>query len=602
MCDSTTLRRLLIAVFLIATPNTPRYCSSSAGCITNRAIPSPARSKPLSIWSNQSARVCASHELADRLHTNTSADNSDAQSWYLLGRCYMSQQKYSKAYEAYQQAVYRDGRNPTFWCSIGVLYYQINQYRDALDAYSRAIRLNPYISEVWYDLGTLVCAPSPRGALSLLIVEQYESCNNQTNDALDAYQRAADLDSGNVHIKARLQLLRSNQATGIPTQQAAPAPQDVHPQHYQNPGVGAPPGPQWGPAPGQGPPNQAHPPPTADWNRRLAAIENPQAQPPNPYDQRDPIRGPPPPPPGRQPSPRQEQHMRQPYQDHRQGPPPRRSPGLAHTAPTYPGQSLPQPAPLQPQQVPQQPTRITNPNFSSAGLATPPAGGHGGPIPPPGRGLSPPPEIRPIADKMQSPSANMPGFPDRNPGFGQQPPIMNAPPTAALAAAEAAAQRDRDDRPPTGFKRGPDPEDEYKGSNKKPANGDNRGRLEDNGYRRESPTNRPPSPQRRSSSEARREQANQAYHPSEAAHHPPPALPAVHQQAESQQQPGGPPQHTLPPMNDASRPEEKPEIRESAARKMEMDEDYDNDGAEEKKLRTSPRQAMVNGGAKQEPQ
>lgn len=88
--------------------------------------------------------------------TNMRQDNTDAQSWYLLGRCYMSQQKYSKAYEAYQQAVYRDGRNPTFWCSIGVLYYQIHQYRDALDAYSRAIRMNPYISEVWYDLGTLV--------------------------------------------------------------------------------------------------------------------------------------------------------------------------------------------------------------------------------------------------------------------------------------------------------------------------------------------------------------------------------------------------------------------------------------------------------------
>jgi tetratricopeptide (TPR) repeat protein len=87
---------------------------------------------------------------------NTPSDQTDAQSWYLLGRCYMSQQKYPKAYEAYQQAVYRDGRNPTFWCSIGVLYYQINQYRDALDAYSRAIRLNPNISEVWYDLGTLV--------------------------------------------------------------------------------------------------------------------------------------------------------------------------------------------------------------------------------------------------------------------------------------------------------------------------------------------------------------------------------------------------------------------------------------------------------------
>jgi general transcriptional corepressor CYC8 len=104
---------------------------------------------------------------------------------------------------------YRDGRNPTFWCSIGVLYYQINQvflhipifqntifkyfvlkYRDALDAYSRAIRLNPYLSEVWYDLGTL-----------------YESCN-QIGDSLDAYHRAAELDPGNKHIQQRLSALR----------------------------------------------------------------------------------------------------------------------------------------------------------------------------------------------------------------------------------------------------------------------------------------------------------------------------------------------------------------------------------------------------------
>jgi hypothetical protein len=45
----------------------------------------------------------------------------------------MAGQKYNKAYEAYQQTVYRDGRNPTCWCSIGVLYFQINQFRDALD-------------------------------------------------------------------------------------------------------------------------------------------------------------------------------------------------------------------------------------------------------------------------------------------------------------------------------------------------------------------------------------------------------------------------------------------------------------------------------------
>ncbi|KAI0035275.1 hypothetical protein K488DRAFT_43617, partial [Vararia minispora EC-137] len=151
-------------------------------------------------------------ELAIQYLTKSlEADPADAQSWYLLGRAFMAGQKYNKAYEAYQQAVYRDGRNPTFWCSIGVLYFQINQYRDALDAYSRAIRINPYIPEVWYDLGSL-----------------YESCNNQIGDAIDAYARAAELDPSNTSIAQRLAVLKHSQATGaqIP---AAPAPQDVHP-------------------------------------------------------------------------------------------------------------------------------------------------------------------------------------------------------------------------------------------------------------------------------------------------------------------------------------------------------------------------------------
>ena len=137
-----------------------RYYSNSGGCIISKVTASTPKSKLLSTFRSLLAPVGGNLDITlpqNRCVSDSCSDNTDAQSWYLLGRCYMSQEKYSKAYEAYQQAVYRDGRNPTFWCSIGVLYYQINQYRDALDAYSRAIRLNPYISEVWYDLGTLVC-------------------------------------------------------------------------------------------------------------------------------------------------------------------------------------------------------------------------------------------------------------------------------------------------------------------------------------------------------------------------------------------------------------------------------------------------------------
>ncbi|KAF0975746.1 hypothetical protein FDP41_005073 [Naegleria fowleri] len=136
------------------------------------------------------------------LQRSIDADPNSGQTWYLLGRCFMAQKKYRYAYNAYQQAVFRDGKNPTFWCSIGVLYYQINQYRDALDAYTRAIRLNPYLSEVWYDLGTL-----------------YESCN-QIPDALDAYQRAADLDQNNEHIQQRLIFLKSMDRSNPPSEES----------------------------------------------------------------------------------------------------------------------------------------------------------------------------------------------------------------------------------------------------------------------------------------------------------------------------------------------------------------------------------------------
>ncbi|KAH8825975.1 hypothetical protein DL96DRAFT_1411621, partial [Flagelloscypha sp. PMI_526] len=133
------------------------------------------------------------------------SDLSDSQSWYPQ-LCQYARQKNSKAYEAYHQAVYCDGWNPKFWCLIGVLYFQINQFCDALDAYSCAICINPYISEVWFDLGAL-----------------YRSCNNQISDVRDS-----ELVLNNPVITQRLQLLQQAQATGQ-TLPGLPGPQDVHP-------------------------------------------------------------------------------------------------------------------------------------------------------------------------------------------------------------------------------------------------------------------------------------------------------------------------------------------------------------------------------------
>ena len=414
----------------------------------------------------------------------------------------------------------------------------------------------------------------------------------------------------------------------MPNQQGAPVPQDVHPQQYQAAGVGAPPGPQWGvPGPGSMPqgPGPAPTGPAHDWSRRLAEIQQPQPQPSNPYDQREAIRAPLPP---RQPSPRQEQ-LRQYQEPHRHTPVrPSPPPNVNHMVRnSYPGQQgLPQPlAPPAPQ--PSAPNRITNPNYGapSTSVGPLPSGGHGapGPMPPYGRGNSPLPEIRPIAeDRAPSPGPSYPHPHHYHPTPPSQPGGIAAgapPPVAALAAAEAAARSEREERPPSGFKRMLDTEEDYKGIHKVPANGESRSRFEDPNYRRHSPSDRKPSPRQRpgsprgrqpsspirhtrSSSEARHEEQRQAdenYHPSEAAHHPP-TLPSMHQQQPQ-------PREHLPPINDTGRDERSREAYESAARKMDVDEDYDDEGEDEKRTggsggRNSPQRGMMNGPTKIEAQ
>ncbi|MBW0501438.1 hypothetical protein O181_041153 [Austropuccinia psidii MF-1] len=161
------------------------------------------------LYCREGASFYDPHEAIVILNRSRSVDSNDPFTWYLLGRVAMIIQDYHKAYESYQQAVYREGKNPAFWCSIGVLYYAISQFHDSLDAYSRAIRINPFLSEVWFNLGAL-----------------YESCKDQMLDAIDAYSRAIQLDSNNAHIHRRLEEIKLHQETGAPLS-PPPSPKDM---------------------------------------------------------------------------------------------------------------------------------------------------------------------------------------------------------------------------------------------------------------------------------------------------------------------------------------------------------------------------------------
>lgn len=106
----------------------------------------------------------------------TEEDPQDSLNWYYLGRLYLQLRQPTKAYDAYQQAVYRDGRNAAFWNSIGLLYFNIGQSRDALDAFTRAVHHAPHASALWWNLGLL-----------------YESCHGiGSEDAKEAFMKGAD--------------------------------------------------------------------------------------------------------------------------------------------------------------------------------------------------------------------------------------------------------------------------------------------------------------------------------------------------------------------------------------------------------------------------
>jgi glucose repression mediator protein len=229
---------------------------------------------------------------------------------------------------------------------------------------------------------------------------------------------------------------------------------------------------------------------------------------------------------------------------------------------------------------------------------------------------SPRPDGRgPIENRIPSPKSSYSQHQPQYPHHAEGPP-PNVPENGRAGpplVAETTTPRG-DERPPSvGPKRMREREEET--AVKKQANEENRARLEDIRHRRASRS--PHDGRRRNSSEARRQDeprrveeprrqeeprpANDSYHPSEAAHHP-----QTHSAVSSQLppiQPGqsAPSGEKLPSV--ATPKEERPETTptrsaapvsepERAARKMDVDENYDDSGEDDKKASTA-----MNGNA-----
>ena len=210
------------------------------------------------------------------------------------------------------------------------------------------------------------------------------------------------------------------------------------------------------------------------------------------------------------------------------------------------------------------------------------------------------PEIRPLVNQpVPSPGGQYPRpayehHPNAAPNIASGAP----PPSAAQTAADAAA-RERDERPSsTAPPKRPREWDEDPNAVKKLSTDESRSRLDEIKMHRGSPTEAMGTPPNRSPSELRRtdeQRPMSAYHPSDAAHHPP-ALPPMH----SITQPS--PSTSTAPQEDQRAPLPPPQpapVYEPAARKMDVDENYDDSGddrsaTKQESQRNSPHSGIAN--------
>jgi len=195
------------------------------------------------------------------------------------------------------------------------------------------------------------------------------------------------------------------------------------------------------------------------------------------------------------------------------------------------------------------------------------------------------PEIRPLLNQPAgppTPGGQYPRTPYEHHPNAAPSIASGAPAPSAAQSAADAAQREREERPASTAppKRAYDyEEDRSIGAQKKLTTEDGRSRLDQIKMDHPSPREKLATPPIRSPSELRRIEELQprpmsAYHPSEAAHHLP-SLPSMQSITHQSPRMSAPPQeeHRAPPSPPQSAP-----VYEPAARKMEMDENYDDSG------------------------
>ena len=83
----------------------------------------------------------------------TDISSLKAQAYFQIGFCYGELKSYTKAIEAYKQAIRINPDDADTHFFLGDAYYELGFYEDAIESFKQAIRINPDDADAHYNLG-----------------------------------------------------------------------------------------------------------------------------------------------------------------------------------------------------------------------------------------------------------------------------------------------------------------------------------------------------------------------------------------------------------------------------------------------------------------
>jgi tetratricopeptide (TPR) repeat protein len=110
----------------------------------------------------------------------TKAQPGSPMAWHNLGASYGQAGQFTKAIEAYQQALRINPEYTRAWSGLGLVYGSIDQPAKAIEAFEQALRINPELGQAWFGLGSVY------------------GLTRQYTKAIEAYQQALRIDPEDV--------------------------------------------------------------------------------------------------------------------------------------------------------------------------------------------------------------------------------------------------------------------------------------------------------------------------------------------------------------------------------------------------------------------